>query len=131
MAKKDSSEKRSGTPASMKESLKKATTEMLVLFMLRQRPMYTYEMMQMIESASKGIITFNTLYLAIYRLQNNGYIQESEKVVSEDNRTRVYFSITETGNLYFDEIKKEYMLVTSVIEDILSKDGKLLDREDI
>ena len=68
MAKKDSSEKRSGTPASMKESLKKATTEMLVLFMLRQRPMYTYEMMQMIESASKGIITFNTLYLAIYRL---------------------------------------------------------------
>ena len=106
MAKKDSSEKRSGTPASMKESLKKATTEMLVLFMLRQRPMYTYEMMQMIESASKGIITFNTLYLAIYRLQNNGYIQESDKVVSEDNRTRVYFSITETGNLYFDEIKK-------------------------
>ena len=131
MAKKDSSEKRSGTPASMKESLKNATTEMLVLFMLRQRPMYTYEMMQMIESASKGIITFNTLYLAIYRLQNNGYIQESDKVVSEDNRTRVYFSITETGNLYFDEIKKEYMLVTSVIEDILSKDGKLLDKEDI
>ena len=115
----------------MKESLKKATTEMLVLFMLRQRPMYTYEMMQMIESASKGTITFNTLYFAIQRLQNNGYIQESDKVVSEDNRTRVYFSITETGNLYFDEIKKEYMLVTSVIEDILSKDGKLLDREDI
>ncbi len=131
MAKKDSSEKRSGTPASMKESLKKATTEMLVLFMLRQRPMYTYEMMQMIESASKGVITFNTLYLAIYRLQNNGYIQEADKVVSEDNRTRVYFSTTEAGNLYFDEIKKEYMLVTSVIEDILSKDGKLLDREDI
>lgn len=130
MAKNENSEKRSGTPASMKEALKKATTEMLVLFMLRQRPMYTYEMMQAIEKASKGVLTFNTLYLAIYRLQNNGYIQEADKVMSSDNRVRVYFSVTEAGNRYFEDIKKEYLSVTSIINGILSLDGKLLEQED-
>ena len=38
--------KTSGTPASIREALKKATTEMLVLFVLRHKSMYTYEMMQ-------------------------------------------------------------------------------------
>lgn len=115
----------------MKESLKKATTEMLVLFMLRQRPMYTYEMMQMIEKASKGVLTFNTLYLAIYRLQNNGYIQEADKIMSSDNRVRVYFSVTEAGNQYFEDIKKEYQLVTSIIDGIIAQDGKLPEGEDV
>ena len=131
MAKKEISEKKSGTPTSMKEALKKATTEMLVLFMLRQRPMYTYEMMQTIEKVSNGVLTFNTLYLAIYRLQNNGYIQESDKVMSSDNRVRVYFSVTEAGNRYFEDIKKEYQSVTSIINGILAQDGKLLEQEDI
>ena len=35
-----SSKKRSGTVAGMKDGLKKATTDMLVLFLLRQKPMY-------------------------------------------------------------------------------------------
>ena len=34
------SKKRSGTVAGMKDGLKKATTDMLVLFLLRQKPMY-------------------------------------------------------------------------------------------
>ena len=33
---------KSGTPAGMREGMKKATTGMLVLFLLQQKPMYTY-----------------------------------------------------------------------------------------
>ena len=51
--------KTSGTPASIREALKKATTEMLVLFVLRQKKMYTYEMMQEISHMSDGKIAFN------------------------------------------------------------------------
>lgn len=68
--------KTSGTPASIREALKKATTEMLVLFVLRQKKMYTYEMMQEISHMSDGKIAFNTLYQAIYRLQSFQYIKE-------------------------------------------------------
>lgn len=60
---------KSGTTASINDSLKKATTEMLVLFVLRQKSMYTYEMMSAIESLSEGRLSFNTLYQAIYRLR--------------------------------------------------------------
>ena len=70
---------RSGTPLGMRDTLKKATTEMLVLFLLRQKNMYVYEMIQEIERLTEGVFTFNTLYLAIYRLQDHGYIEEAEK----------------------------------------------------
>ncbi len=121
----------SGTPAGIKESLKKATTEMLVLFFLRQKPMYTYEMMREMERLSDGILTFNTLYMAIYRLEKFGYIVESDKVLSEDNRMRIYFSVTEEGQSYLEKIIEEYRTVTKVIDRILLQDGTLFREEEI
>ncbi|MVB12678.1 Transcriptional regulator PadR-like family protein [Caprobacter fermentans] len=120
----------SGTPAGIKESLKKATTEMLVLFLLRQKPMYTYEMMREMERFSEGVLTFNTLYIAIYRLEKFGYIAESNKVLSEDNRMRIYFSITEEGQSYLEKIIEEYRTVTKVVDKILSQDGTLFRGEE-
>lgn len=116
----------SGTPGSMKETLKKATTEMLVLFLLRQKSMYTYEMMTTIERISGGRITFNTLYQAIYRLRGFGYIAESDKVLSEENRIRIYFSITPSGQTYLSELMEEYRATTDVIDQILSMDGRVV-----
>lgn len=117
------SNKTSGTPASIRESLKKATTEMLVLFVLTQKPMYTYEMMQTIENLSNGKITFNTLYQAIYRLKDFGYIYEKEKVVSEDNRVRIYFDIAGTGESYLQQLVTEYYSFTNTVNKILSQGG--------
>lgn len=117
------SNKTSGTPASIREALKKATTEMLVLVVLRQKTMYTYEMMQAIEDMSGGKITFNTLYQAIYRLKDFGYIHEKEKMVSEDNRVRIYFDITETGDTYLQQLIAEYYSFTGAVNQILAQSG--------
>lgn len=111
--------KASGSPANIQTSLKKATTEMMVLHLLRQRPMYTYEMMSAIEERSGGGIVFNTLYLSIYRLQENGYIREHEKVMSADNRTRIYFAITDAGLVYLDELVKGYRRYTAALARVL------------
>lgn len=116
---------KSGTTASINDQLKKATTEMLVLFVLRQKPMYTYEMMSTIEALSEGRLTFNTLYQAIYRLRDFGYISESGKVTSDDNRTRVYFSVTEAGEQYLKDLRVEYQNFIDTISLIFSKDGSL------
>lgn len=112
--------KTSGTPASIREALKKATTELLVLFVLQERPMYTYEMMQEIDRMSEGKITFNTLYQAIYRLQNFQYIEEEGKVVSEDNRVRIYFKITDSGKVYLQDLIQEYYDFTKALDQILN-----------
>ena len=54
MAQKKERTNKSGTVASINDSLKKATTEMLVLFVLHQKSMYTYEMMNTIEQPLSG-----------------------------------------------------------------------------
>ena len=87
---------RSGTVAGMRDSIKKAVTEMMVLFLLRQKPMYVYEMSQEMSRLTGGVYTFNTLYLAIYRLQEHGHIAEAGKQEA-DNRIRVYFKLTDAG----------------------------------
>ncbi|MCI2047309.1 MAG: PadR family transcriptional regulator [Faecalibacterium sp.] len=115
---------KSGTPAGMKDAMKKATTEMLVLFLLRQKNMYVYEMIQEAARITKGVLTFNTLYLAIYRLKERGYIQEDEKRIME-NRTRVYFAITESGQAYLQALLQEYRQTTQAIDSLLQQDGKL------
>ena len=114
--------KTSGTPASIREALKKATTEMLVLYVLRRKSMYTYELMQEIDRRSEGKITFNTLYQAIYRLQSFHYIEEEGKVVSEDNRIRIYFAINEAGEDYLQKLIAEYRSFTAAVDQILSQD---------
>jgi len=115
----------SGTSAGIREALKKATTEMLVLFLLRQKPMYTYEMMATVERISNGKIAFNTLYQAIYRLQGFEYIEESDKILSDSNRIRIYFSITESGQKYLGELIGEYSSTIDVINRVLALDGKI------
>lgn len=112
-------EKTSGSPANLQTALKKATTEMMVLHLLREKPMYTYEMMSAIEERSGGGIVFNTLYLTIYRLEENGYIREHSKVMSEDNRTRIYFAITEAGDAYLDALIQEYKRYTAALARVL------------
>ena len=112
----------SSDTSGFKNLLKRATTEMLVLLVLRNRPMYTYEMMSALERKSNGYLSFNTLYLAIYRLRELLFIEETEKTVSGDNRVRVYFTITEAGREYLENLIKEYTTFSDVIDQILSWD---------
>ena len=90
--------KRSGTVAGMKEGLKKATTEMLVLFLLKQKSMYAYEMIQEMARLSDGMLRFNTLYLAIYRLQEDGITAEYHRFVETLDKM-----MAADGKIYEDE----------------------------
>lgn len=115
----------SGTPEGLRESMKKATTEMLILFLLRHKKMYTYEMMATIDDLSGGRVTFNTIYQAIYRLQGFAYVEESGKELSESNRMRIYYSITDSGREYYKGLVQQFRNYVSAVEDILAQDGNL------
>ena len=105
--------------SAFKGLLKRATTEMLVLLALRCKPMYTYEIMNTLEKQSDGYLSFNTLYIAIYRLVELLFIQESGKSVTEGNRMRVYYSITEAGQEYLDNMLAEYKRFFEVVDGII------------
>lgn len=115
---------RSGTPAGMKEALKKATTEMLVLFLLRQKCMYVYEMQQEVDRLTNGALTFNTLYLAVYRLQERGFIESADRRI-EEGRARTYLAPTEKGEAYYRELLQEYTAFTGVLSALLARDGTI------
>ena len=115
---------RSGTAAGMRDSIKKAVTEMMVLFLLRQKPMYVYEMSQEMSRLTGGVYTFNTLYLAIYRLQEHGHIAEAGKQEA-DNRIRVYFKLTDAGQRYLDELLPTYREMIGALDALLAQDGRL------
>ena len=119
---------RSGTAAGMRDSIKKAVTEMMVLFLLRQKPMYVYEMSQEMSRLTGGVYTFNTLYLAIYRLQEHGHIAEAGKQEA-DNRIRVYFKLADAGQRYLDELLPTYREMIGALDALLAQDGKLYKEE--
>ena len=74
------------------------------------------------------MLTFNTLYLAVYRLQDHGYIVEQEKRIV-DGRARAYLAITEAGRTYLAQLREQYALMTGAINALLAQDGKLYGNE--
>ena len=81
--------------------------------------MYTYEMMQTIKLMSDGKISLTNLYIAIYRLVVFQFIRKDFEELSDENRTRIYFSITENGRLYLRRLIDEYREFTQAVEEIL------------
>ena len=61
---------------------------------------------------------------AVYRLQENGFIEEAEKRI-EDGRARIYLGITSSGQCYYDQLRTEYKLFTATLETLMNMDGHL------
>lgn len=113
---------KSGTADGMKDNFKKATTEMLVLFLLEEKPMYVYEMIQALDVRSHSAYSVATLYPAIYRLQKFGFIKEYAKCVSEDNRLRKYYEVTPEGITYMRSLREEYHKLVDAVELIFNSE---------
>lgn len=100
------------------ENLKKGLTEMLVLSCLNKRPMHIYEILKLLDEKSNSVCKIAYPYAVIYRLQDNEFIADDVKKVS-DNRLRVYYKITDKGKAHLDTMKKEYTLFLQGIDKIL------------
>lgn len=110
------------TAASLEENLKKALTELLVLFLLRQREYYIAELTTEIEQKSDALsIVFP--YGVIYRMSRAGYITESKKRIAPDGRLRQFYRITESGTVYLEQLLATYQRFTAGVANILNSGG--------
>ena len=94
-------------------------TDLLILSILKKTDAYAYDIVKQISALSDGMLNLsnNTVYTAIYKLENNGYISEYSRQVGR-KRTRVYYHLEEKGVVYLDELFKNYlntMLGTNLI----------------
>lgn len=111
------------SPASLEENLKKALTELLVLFLLSQREYYIGELTEAIREKSGGTLNIVFPYAAIYRMSRGAYITESKKRTAPDGRFRQYYKITEQGRVYLSGLLDVYRRFSKGVADILSAGG--------
>jgi PadR family transcriptional regulator PadR len=84
--------------AMLDRELKKGSAELLILSLLEDRPRHGYDIGQLIELRSRGVLRFNvaSLYPLLYRLQGRGWIR-GRWVEKAGQRRRRYYRITARG----------------------------------
>ena len=107
---------RERTAAGMEENLKKALVEMLVLALLHQREYYAPELTQALTEYSGGAVNVSFPYSILYRMIEQGYIQEMPKRKAPDGRRRQYYGITHAGRRYFQENWAVYKSFTAGVD---------------
>lgn len=112
--------KKSVSPEGLEENLKKGVSEVLVLFLLREREMYVNELTEALTKRSGGQLNIVFPYAVLYRLLDAHYIRESEKRRAPDGRRRQYYRTTEAGEAYLEELLK-------VLRDFMGGVWKILE----
>lgn len=78
--------------------LKKGSAELLILSLVEDRPRHGYEIGQLIELRSRGVLHFNvgSLYPLLYRLENRKWIR-GRWIEKAGQRRRRYYRLTPAG----------------------------------
>lgn len=102
-----------------KELLKGSTT-IIILELLKQKPMYGYEMIKTIDEKSNGIFSFKegTLYPILHNLESDNFV-DSYWEESEEGRKRKYYRITKAGLKNLGEKEKEWTTYKSTVDRFL------------
>ncbi len=84
--------------ASGDAELLQGTLDMLILKVAALRPIHGYAIAQRIQQISRGALQIRqgSLYPALYRLENRGWLQ-SEWRTTEGGREAKYYSLTKAG----------------------------------
>ena len=94
---------------SFEDYFKQAVNPMLILSLLQERPKYAYEMTQELKERTGGEYNMPLLYPMLYRLQDQGFIEESEKVISQNNRVRNYYRLTPAGIAHLEVMRRDFV----------------------
>jgi PadR family transcriptional regulator PadR len=98
---------------------KKGTAELVVLAFLDDGPRHGYELAQLIEERSGGVLTFNfaSLYATLYKLEERKWIQ-GRWVEKSGQRRRRYYRITTEGREVLAAQREEWRQFFALIRDL-------------
>lgn len=117
---KNRSEEGARRSSGLEDNLKKALTELLILFLFSEQEHYIGELSSLLKERSHGILSIVFPYAAIYRISQAGYLEETKKKTAPDGRLRQYYKITEEGRAYLQELMELYHVFFQGVNDILS-----------
>jgi PadR family transcriptional regulator PadR len=95
---------------------KKGSAELLILSLIEHEPRHGYDLCKLIESRSKGVLTFHvaSLYPLLYRLEKRGWI-DGRWVEKAGQRRRRYYRLTPLGKKTLVAQRKRWSAFTQAI----------------
>lgn len=111
--------KTNDTGHTFEDYFKRAISPMLVLHLLSIQPMYVYQLSREMAKRTDGRYTTSFLYPVLYRLQEQGFVAETGKEISDDNRVRNYYGITKAGQQHLHLLKDDYIRLIQSVEKIM------------
>lgn len=103
-----------------KADLLQGTLDLLILKALQQDPMHGFGISLRIRQLSKEMLTVEqgSLYPALYRLEDQGWIK-SQWGVSENNRKAKFYSLTPTGRRQLQAEEQSWARLSTAINFVL------------
>lgn len=105
------------------DSLKKGRNniEMILLRILQDGDYYGYQLSQLVSEYSGNLISIpeGSLYPALYRLLEKGYISDEKHLVGK-RMTRIYYHLEPAGTEYYQILLEEYTYLNNGIQSILN-----------
>jgi len=100
--------------------LLKGTTPLLVLTVLRDGELYGYEIVQKVREKSGGTFapSEGSLYPALHRMEQNGWIA-SEWGLSENNRRARFYRLTALGRKQLTSEQESWQQITGAVKLVL------------
>lgn len=98
--------------------------DIMILYVLLQEESYGYEISKQIRILSNDlyVIKETTLYSALKRLENDGYLI-SYSSNEESGKTRTYYQVTKLGCDLYHQKTKEWDITKKVVEQFLMKEA--------
>ncbi len=92
-----------------RDQMRKGSTEILILSLLVEGPMYGYEISQQLKKRSGGYFEMKEglLYPALHRMLQNGWLSSNWQMI--DGRRRKYYSLTPSGREMLGEQAAEWI----------------------
>jgi PadR family transcriptional regulator PadR len=96
--------------------------ELLILRLLRDHPMYGYELAQAIRDRSDETIAFGegVIYPVLHTLERDGALTSERRTVN--GRSRVYYAITPAGTHRLADLAGTWTRLSAAIQRILTGD---------
>jgi len=97
--------------------LRKGSVEILLLTLLEEEPMYGYQLAKELRRRSRGYFEFKegTLYPALHRMEERGWLASRWQVV-EEGPSRKYYHLTASGR---EELKRAHQEWTTFADRLM------------
>jgi transcriptional regulator len=98
------------------DAIKKGSTEFLILSLLDAEPRHGYELQKLIETRSRGVLTFNvaSLYPLLYKMEDRGWIV-GRWVEKPGERRRRFYKLTAAGRAALDAQRESWRAFVAAI----------------